>query len=127
MLKGDSRGEPVVEHGTWIGQDCFLHSAGGIRIGRRVGVGPRVMMLTSTHTETPPPAAIIDAPIEFAPIDVGEGADLGVGAILLPGARIGAGAQIGAGSVVRGEIADGVVASGVPARVNRRRGERPSS
>lgn len=126
MLKGDTRGELRIEQGAWIGQECFLHSAGGLRIGRRAGIGPRVMMLTSTHAETAPPAHIIDAPLQFAPVDVGEGCDIGVGAVLLPGSRIGAGTQIGAGAVVTGEVPAGVVAVGVPARVERRRGERPS-
>ena len=31
MLKGDTRGELRIWAGGWIGQDCFLHSAGGIR------------------------------------------------------------------------------------------------
>jgi len=124
MLKGDTRGELRIESGAWIGQDCFIHSAGGVRIGARAGIGPRVMMLTSTHVETSPPAAVIDAPIEFGPVEVGAGADVGVGAILLPGARVGEGAQIGAGSVVTGEIPAGAVAAGIPARVLRRRGER---
>jgi acetyltransferase-like isoleucine patch superfamily enzyme len=124
ILKGDTRGELVIEAGAWIGQECFLHSAGRIRIGQRAGIGPRVMMLTSTHVETAPPQPIIDAPIEFAPIEVGEGCDVGVAAILLPGAHIGAGSQIGAGTIVSGVIPPGVVASGVPARVRRRRGER---
>lgn len=123
ILKGDTRGELRIEQGSWIGQDCYMHSAGGIRIGERVGIGPRVMILTSTHRETPPPAAILDAPLSFAPVEVGAGADIGIGAILLPGARVGAGAQIGAGAVVTGTIADGMVAAGVPARVLRRRGE----
>lgn len=126
MLKGDTRGELRIEQGAWIGQDCYLQSAGGIRIGRRAGIGPRVMMLTSTHIEAAPPAPIVDAPLEFAPVDVGEGSDIGIGSILLPGARIGAGAQIGAGSVVKGEVPAGAVAAGVPARVQRQRGERPT-
>ena len=122
MLKGDTRGELVIEDGAWIGQDCFFHSAGGIRIGRQAGIGPRVIMLTSTHAETAPPAPIIEAPIEFGPIDVGEGSDVGVATILLPGARVGAGAQIGAGAVVTGSIPDGMIATGTPARPRRRRG-----
>ena len=65
------------------------------------------MILTSTHEETPPPAPIIDAPLVFAPVEVGAGCDIGIGAILLPGARIGAGAQVGAGAVVTGEVPDG--------------------
>ena len=27
MLKGDTRGELVIEDGAWIGQDCYLDSA----------------------------------------------------------------------------------------------------
>ncbi|MDP8968775.1 MAG: transferase [Actinomycetota bacterium] len=123
MLKGDTRGELRIGPGSWIGQDCFLHSAGGISIGERVGIGPRVMILTSTHAETPASAAILDAPLEFAPVEVVAGSDIGIGAILLPGARVGAGAQIGAGAVVTGTIPDGMIAAGVPARVLRARGE----
>lgn len=123
MLCGDTRRELHLEEGAWIGPDCYMHSAGGIRIGSRAGVGPRVIMLTSTHTETSPPTPIIDAPLEFAPIEVGEGCDIGVGAILLPGASVGAGAQVGAGSVVTGEIPTRAIAAGAPARVLRRRGE----
>lgn len=123
MLCGDTRGELRIEEGAWIGPDCYMHGAGGIRIGRRAGIGPRVIMLTSTHSETLPPTPIIDAPLEFTPVEVGEGCDVGVGAILLPGARVGAGAQIGAGSVVTGEIPPGAIAAGAPARVMRQRGE----
>lgn len=124
MLKGDTRAELRIGAGSWIGQDCYLHSAGGIRVGERVGIGPRVMILTSTHAETPPPAPVLDAPIEMAPVEIGDGVDIGIGAILLPGARIGVGAQVGAGAVVTGEVGAGAVASGVPAREVRMRGAR---
>jgi carbonic anhydrase/acetyltransferase-like protein (isoleucine patch superfamily) len=123
MLHGDTRGELLVGDGTWIGQECYMHSAGGIEIGRRVGLGPRSMILTSVHEETPPPAAIIDAPLKFASVVVADGCDIGLGAILLPGTRLGAGVQVGAGAVVAGEIPAGAVAAGVPARVLRLRGE----
>jgi acetyltransferase-like isoleucine patch superfamily enzyme len=124
MLCGDTRGELRIEEGSWIGPDCYMQSAGGIRVGRRVGIAPRVIILTSTHRETPPPTPIIDAPLEFAPVEIGDGCDIGVGSVLLPGARVGAGAQLGAGSVITGEIPMGAVAAGAPARVTRRRGER---
>lgn len=123
MLRGDTRGELVVGDGSWLGQEVYLHSAGSIRIGRRVGVGPRVMILTSMHEETAPPAPIIDAPLRFAPVEIGDGCDVGIGAILLPGTRLGEGVQIGAGAVVAGEVPAGAVAAGVPARVLRSRSE----
>ncbi len=124
MLKGDTRAELRIGSGAWIGQDCYMQSAGGIRIGERAGIGPRVMVFTSTHAETPPPAAVVDAALEFAPVEIGAGCDVGIAAILLPGASIGEGAQIGAGAVVTGHIPPGMVAAGVPAKVLRRRGER---
>jgi acetyltransferase-like isoleucine patch superfamily enzyme len=124
MLKGDTRGALRIESGAWIGQDTYMHSAGGITIGARTGVGPRVIMLTSTHQETAPPDAVLDAPLMFAPIEIGPGCDIGVGAILLPGAKLGNGVQIGAGAVVTGDVPDGSVAAGVPARVLRERGAR---
>ena len=124
LFNGDTRGELRVEDAAWIGQDCYMHSAGGITIGTSVGIGPRVMILTSTHEETAPPTPIIDAPLRFAPVEIGAGCDIGIGAILLPGAKIGAGTQIGAGAVVTGEIPAGVVAIGMPARFVRRRGEK---
>jgi acetyltransferase-like isoleucine patch superfamily enzyme len=125
MLCGDTRAELRIDDGAWIGPDCYMHSAGGIHVGRRAGIGPRVTVLTSTHVESPPPTPIIDAPLEFAAVEIGEGCDVGIAAILLPGARLGAGAQIGAGSVVTGEIPSGAIATGAPARVTRHRGVRP--
>lgn len=126
MLKGDTRGELRIEDGAWIGQDCYFQSAGGIRVGARTGVGPRVMILTSTHEETPWPAPIVDAPLRFAAVEVGPGCDIGIGAILLPGTRLGSGVQVGAGAVVRGEVPDGAVVAGVPARLVRRRPGAPA-
>jgi acetyltransferase-like isoleucine patch superfamily enzyme len=124
MLCGDTRGELRIEEGAWIGPDCYMHSAGGIRIGRRAGIGPRVIILTSTHAETSVSTPIIDAPLEFAPVEVGEGCDIGVASTLLPGTRLGAGTQIGAGSIVTGDIPPGAIAVGAPAHVIRQRSER---
>jgi acetyltransferase-like isoleucine patch superfamily enzyme len=127
MLCGDTRGELRIEEDVWVGPDCYMHSAGSIRIGRGTGIGPRVAIFTSVHSETPFPTPITDAPLQFAEVEIGEGCDIGVASVLLPGARLGAGVQIGAGSVVIGEIPPGVIAAGVPARVKRRRGERPAA
>lgn len=119
MLKGDTRGQLVLEDGVWVGQDCYFHSAGSIRVGARTGIGPRVMVLTSVHEETPWPAPIIEAPLRFAAVEIGAGCDIGMGAMLLPGTRIGSGVQVGAGAVVAGDVPDGAVVAGVPARVLR--------
>src|SRR5438132_9679301 len=47
ILKGYYRNQLVVGDGSWIGQAAFLHAAGGIEIGRDVGIGPHACVLTS--------------------------------------------------------------------------------
>jgi len=124
ILKGYHKNTMTIGDGVWIGQQCFLHSAGGIEIADHVGIGPGVKILTSTHTETAPPTAIMAGELVFAPVCIGAGSDIGVGAILLPGVTIGRGVQVGAGAVVAEDVADGMIVAGVPARPLRKRGGR---
>lgn len=118
ILKGYHKNRLVVGPRTWIGQQAFLHAAGGLTIGERVGIGPGVKILTSTHRLPADPAApIMDGELELAPVVLEDGCDLGVGAIVLPGVTVGRGAQIGAGAVVTRDVPAGAIAAGVPARV----------
>jgi len=121
ILKGYYHGQMVIGSGSWIGQQVFMHSAGGIFIGRDVGIGPGVKIITSVHAEEGIDKPIMAGPLETAPVTIGDGADIGVGAILLPGVTVGKGAQIGAGAVVNRDVPDYAVAAGVPARVLRMR------
>jgi acetyltransferase-like isoleucine patch superfamily enzyme len=121
ILKGYYKNRLIIRSGVWIGQQCFLHSAGGIIIEQNVGIGPAVKIITSYHAEEDIEIPILHSRIEFAPVQIGEGSDIGVGALILPGVVIGAGVQIGAGAVVTGNIPAYSVAYGVPARVMRSR------
>jgi len=121
ILKGYYKNALHVGDETWIGQQCFFHAAGGLTIGARVGIGPGVKILTSTHREAGRETPILFAPIELAPVTIEDDADIGIGAIILPGVRIGRGAQIGAGAVVAEDVPAYAVAAGVPARVLRMR------
>ena len=121
ILKGYHRNRMRIGDETWIGQQCFFHSAGGITIGARVGIGPGVRIITSTHAEAGRDVPILSAPIELAPVVIEDDCDIGVGAIVLPGVRIGKGAQIGAGAVVTEDVPPYSVAMGVPAKVTRER------
>jgi acetyltransferase-like isoleucine patch superfamily enzyme len=122
ILKGYYKNRLRIGDGCWIGQLAFLHAAGGLTLGRRVGVGPGVQILTSTH-ELPahPLTPIMDGVLTFGAVEVEEGADLGAGAVLLPGVSVGRGAQVGAGAVVSRDVPAGAVVAGVPARVLRLR------
>jgi acetyltransferase-like isoleucine patch superfamily enzyme len=117
ILKGYFKNRLVIGARSWIGQQCFLHAAGGITIGERVGIGPGAKMITSTHAMPEDPSApIMDGALDFAPIVLEDGCDVGVGAILLPGVTVGRGAQIGAGAVVTHDVSAGAIVAGVPAR-----------
>jgi acetyltransferase-like isoleucine patch superfamily enzyme len=117
ILKGYHQNRMTIGARSWIGQQCFLHSAGGIAIGARVGLGPGAKLLTSTHELGPGDAPVMDGALRFAPIVLEDGCDVGVGAIVMPGVTVGRGAQIGAGAVVTRDVPRGAIAAGVPARV----------
>jgi acetyltransferase-like isoleucine patch superfamily enzyme len=117
ILKGYYQNKMIIGPGTWIGQQCFFHSAGGIEIGHDVGIGPGVKIITSSHKLEKRELPILHHPVQFAPVMIRDNSDIGVGAIILPGVTIGVGAQIGAGCVVTKSVDDYAVVAGVPARV----------
>ncbi len=116
ILKGYYRNQLIVGDGAWIGQAAFLHAAGGLTVGRDVGVGPHACVITSVHGAVARGLPIMDGPIETAPVLLGDGCDVGVGAVILPGVTVGEGAQIGAGAVVVRDVAAYAIVAGNPAR-----------
>ena len=121
ILKGYFKNELRVGAGSWIGQAAFLHAAGGITVGARVGIGPQVKILTSTHADPGRDKPIMDGAIELAPVVLEDGCDVGIGAIILPGVTVGKGAQIGAGAVVTHDVPAYAVVAGNPAKLLRHR------
>lgn len=117
ILKGYHKHRMRIGDESWIGQQCFLHSAGGLEIGAHVGIGPGTRIITSAHTEAGRELPILDAPVAFAPVTIEDDADLGISSVVLPGVTIGRGAQIGAGAVVSRDIPAYAIAAGVPAKV----------
>jgi acetyltransferase-like isoleucine patch superfamily enzyme len=121
MLKGYYNSQMVIGAGTWIGQMCFFHSGGGIEVGRNVGIGPCVKILTSAHVLDQRDRPILHSDVDFRPVRIEDDADIGVGAILLPGVTIGRGAQVAAGALVAADVAPYSIVAGVPARLIRER------
>jgi len=121
ILKGYYRGRMVIGSGTWIGQQCFFHSAGDLIIGNNVGIGPGVKVITSFHAEEGISKPILHSRIEFSPVAIEDDADIGAGAIIMPTVRVGKGAQVGAGSVVTQDVLAYAIVAGVPARLIRMR------
>ncbi|GAB4330336.1 MAG: hypothetical protein Kow0099_00860 [Candidatus Abyssubacteria bacterium] len=121
ILKGYYKNKMVIGNGVWIGQQCFFHSGGGLNIGKNVGIGPAVKIITSYHEAKEVSKPILHTPLVFEPVVIEDDADIGTGAIILPGVTVGRGAQVGAGAVVSADVEPCTVVGGVPARLIRRR------
>jgi acetyltransferase-like isoleucine patch superfamily enzyme len=117
ILKAYFKNKMRIGAGSWIGQAAFLHSAGGLTIGKRVGIGPGAKIITSTHAgQASADRVVMDSELNFAPVHLRDGCDIGVGAIIMPGVTVGRGAQVGAGAVVTNDVPDGATVVGVPAK-----------
>jgi acetyltransferase-like isoleucine patch superfamily enzyme len=116
ILKGYYKNAMYIGDNTWIGQMCFFHSAGGIRIGENVGIGPRVSILTSQHRPLERELPVMSGKLKFGEVFIGDGCDIGTGAIILPGITIGEGAIIAAGAVVNCNVPAYEIWGGIPAK-----------
>ena len=121
ILKGYYKNKMEIGSGVWIGQQCFFHSAGGLKIGHNVGIGPAVKIITSYHEGKEKEKAILHTPIIFKPVVIEDDADIGTGTVILPGVTIGRGAQVAAGAVVSHDVESYTVVGGVPAKMIRKR------
>jgi acetyltransferase-like isoleucine patch superfamily enzyme len=117
ILKGYHVNTLVIGDHTWIGQNCFLHGGGGIEIGKAVGLGPGVMIISSTHILEKISIPVLHSDLNFRKVVIEDGCDIGIGAIVLPGVRIGEGTVVGAGAVVTKNVGPYLIIAGVPARV----------
>ncbi len=103
----------------FIGDECLLDLAEGIRLERQVTLAERVVILTHMNV------GYVDHPLQrhfppiARPVVVEEGAFLGANVTLLPGVRIGACSFVAAGAVVTRDVPPRHVVAGVPARVLR--------
>lgn len=136
----DSCGADVnIEHGAWfgsgrgvrlgdrsdIGMDALV--IGPVTIGRDVMMGPRCILLASSHR-----VASTELPMNrqgFLPdseIVIGDDVFIGAGSIILAGRTIGTGSIVGAGSVVSRDVEPWTIVAGNPAQLVRHR-DRPGA
>lgn len=100
---------------------CWINAAGGLTIGNRVLVGPRVMIHTANHRFEDAERGIREQGHEMQPVVIGDDCWLAMGVMVLPGVTIGEGSVIGAGAVVTADVPAWSVVAGNPARVLRSR------
>ncbi len=93
---GASFGERV-----FINQGCFFLDYGGITVGDRVLIGPRVTLSTAGHPVEPGERYDF---ITHAPIVIEDDVWIGAAATVTPGVTIGHGSVVGAGAVVAKDV-----------------------
>lgn len=104
-----------------IGPQCILHGEGELRVGEGTILGPRVIILTSTHQYQQENYLPYHAVNDYRPVKIGRGVWIGWGALLVPGISIDDGAVVASGAVVTKDVEKGQVVGGNPAKeINRR-------
>jgi len=115
------RGLPGLELGDecFLGDECLLDLAEGIRLGPQVTLAERVLILTHTNV------GYADHPLQrffpsmAAPVTIQRGVFIGAAVTILPGLTIGEESFVAAGSVVTRDVPPRHLVAGVPARAIR--------
>jgi acetyltransferase-like isoleucine patch superfamily enzyme len=103
----------------FVGDECLLDLAEGIRLERQVTLAERVLVLTHMNVGYADHPLQRHFPPVAKPVVVEQGAFLGANVTLLPGVRIGARSFVAAGAVVTSDVPAETLVAGVPARVLR--------
>jgi acetyltransferase-like isoleucine patch superfamily enzyme len=103
----------------FLGDECLLDLAEGIRLERQVTLAERVVILTHMNVGYHDHPLQARFPAQAAPVVIERGSFIGANATLLPGTRIGAGSFVAAGSVVTADVPPATLVAGVPARAVR--------
>ena len=107
--------------GTFVNFGCVMLDVAPIRIGRTCQIATGVHLVTATHPVDPEPRRQGWESAESITIE--DNVWLGSLVVVCPGVTIGENTVVGAGAVVTRDLPAGVVALGVPARVQREIGE----
>ena len=103
----------------FLGDECLLDLAEGVRLERQVTLAERVVVLTHTNVGYADHPLQAHFPAQAAPVVIEAGSFVGASVTILPGIRIGAGSFVAAGSVVTVDVPKASLVAGVPARVVR--------
>ena len=112
------RGLPGFEVGAdcFVGDECLLDLAEGIRLEAQVTLAERVLILTHTNVGYHDHPLQARFPASAAPVVLERGCFVGASVTILPGTTIGREAFVAAGSVVTEDVPPRTLVAGVPAR-----------
>jgi acetyltransferase-like isoleucine patch superfamily enzyme len=112
------RGLPGFEVGPecFLGDECLLDLAEGIRLEAQVTLAERVLILTHTNVGYHDHPLQARFPASAAPVVLERGCFVGASVTILPGLTVGRESFVAAGSVVTEDVAPRTLVAGVPAR-----------
>lgn len=108
-------GKLRMDDGASIAPFCTFNLDAPVRVGRKVGFGPYVRIITAQQHG------------HAQPVTIEDGAVLMTGATVLGGVTVGRGAIVGAGAVVTSDVAPNTFVGGVPAQLINQLPEGPIS
>jgi acetyltransferase-like isoleucine patch superfamily enzyme len=100
----------------FLGDECLLDLAEGIRLEPQVTLGERVLILTHTNVGYRDHPLQARFPASSAPVVLERGCFVGAAVTILPGLTIGRESFVAAGSVVTESVPPRTLVAGVPAR-----------
>ena len=107
-----------------FGPGCQIYEPrSGLTIGSHCMIGGGTVISGVSHGHARMDVPMRDQPAISLPIVIEANVWIGMGVKLLPGVTIGSGSIIGAGSVVTTDIPANSIATGVPCRVTKKRGQ----
>lgn len=101
-----------------IGNHVTISLDAPVHLGRKVSIGPYVLIYTGTHQIGPGSQRRMGQVVP-RPVTIESGSWVGLGAIVLPGVTIGHGSIVAAGAVVTADVPPNSYVEGNPARVIR--------
>jgi acetyltransferase-like isoleucine patch superfamily enzyme len=106
-----------------IGFNCEIFSGSRVVVGRHGLFAAYTYLVGGGHEFERAQVPVLEQGRSSRGITLDENVWLGAGAKVLDGVRIGRDVVVGANAVVTGDLPDGVIAAGIPARVIRKRDE----
>jgi maltose O-acetyltransferase len=109
-------GRAVIGDRVTIAYGAAISTYAEVSVGDDTRIGPFAVIMDSDFHVAGDRSALA----EPAPVRIGRGVVIGSRVTILRGSTIGDGARVESGSVVSGDVAEGSVVSGVPARTRER-------
>lgn len=108
-----SKSQITIDDYSSIGRNCYLHTNGGLEVGKNVQISRSVVIYTTNHnfrSDDMIPYGLDDIP---GSVVIEDNAWVGMRAKILPGVRIGEGAVIGLGATITRDVPKCAIVVGI--------------